>query len=168
MRARQPRLGLMHAAAQAERAGHRRHHRLVAVVADAHLDAPVEVDAVDVLQEPVHEMLARLLAIGDDVDAGILLLLDGQQRRIALGRGKVLAGQLPWRPQHVRFGEPGGLGQAAGDRGLEHALLRDRAHHGAILCGILRARGGGQAEPGWRGMPVIVHWNATNWHPEEA
>ena len=55
---------------QAQRADHRRHHRLVAVVADAHLDLVREIDAVDEFEEAVHEMLARLLAVGDDVDAG--------------------------------------------------------------------------------------------------
>ncbi|MGY4377465.1 hypothetical protein ACVWZ3_005104 [Bradyrhizobium sp. i1.3.6] len=37
------------------------------------------------LQEAVHEMLAGLLALRDDVDAGILLDLDGKHRRVALG-----------------------------------------------------------------------------------
>ncbi len=59
-----------------------RHHRLVAVVADAHLDPPGEIDPLDVLEKAVHEMLARLLAVADDVDAGILLQLDREQRRI--------------------------------------------------------------------------------------
>ena len=46
-----------------QRAGDGRHHRLVAVVADAHLDLVREVDAVDEFEEAVDEMLARLLAV---------------------------------------------------------------------------------------------------------
>ena len=125
MFARLPGLGGVHAVAQPQRAGDCRHHRLVAVVADAHFDAPAEVDPFDILQEAVHEMLPRLLAVGDDVDAGVLLQLDRQQRRVALRCGECVARQLPRRPQHVRLGEPGGFRQTAGDRGFEHALLRD-------------------------------------------
>ncbi len=75
----------MHASAQPKLAGHRRHHRFVALVADAHLDLAGEIDALDLFQEAVDEMLARLLAIADDVDAGVLLLLDGEQGGVALG-----------------------------------------------------------------------------------
>ena len=72
-------------------AGHRRHHRLVAVVADAHLDLVGEVDAVDEFEKAVHEMLPRLFAVGDDVDAGVLLKLQRQQRRVELSGGEVAA-----------------------------------------------------------------------------
>ena len=81
----EPRLHRVHAAPEAHRPHHLRHHRLIAVGADAHLHLVGEVDALDPLQEAVHEMLARLLAVADDVDAGILLLLDGKQRGVALG-----------------------------------------------------------------------------------
>ena len=74
--ARAARLGLMHAALQPQRTGHGRHHRLVAVVADAHLDLARKVDAVDLFEKAVHEMLPRLFAVGDDVDAGVFLQLD--------------------------------------------------------------------------------------------
>ena len=47
MRARDRRLGRMHRALALQRAGHRRHLRRVAVVADAHGDTALEVDAVD-------------------------------------------------------------------------------------------------------------------------
>ncbi len=73
VRAGQPRLGCVHAAGQPQRAGDRRHHRLVAIVANAHLDLVGEVDALDALQEAVHEVLARLFAVGNDVDAGVFL-----------------------------------------------------------------------------------------------
>ena len=73
MRAGDPRLGLMHAALQPQRPHHLRHHRLIAVGTDAHLDLVGEVDAVDAFEKAVDEMLARLFAVGDDVDAGVLL-----------------------------------------------------------------------------------------------
>ena len=67
-----------------DRPGHRGHLDHVAVVADAHLSHSVPVDAVDVLQEAVHEMLAELLAVADDVDAGVLLLLEPDQGGVLL------------------------------------------------------------------------------------
>ena len=33
----------------------------------------------------MHEVLTRLLAIGDNIDPGVLLLFQRQQRRVALG-----------------------------------------------------------------------------------
>ena len=107
----------MHAALEPQRPSHRRHHRLVAVVADAHLDTPAEIDAIDVLEKAVHEMLARLLAIGDDVDAGVLLQLDRKQRGIELAGFKLGAGEAPLRPQRLRLGEPDRLRQTAGNGG---------------------------------------------------
>ena len=110
------RLVRMHAAAQLQRRDHLRHHRLVAILADAHLDLVGKVDALDALQEAVHEMLARLLALGDDVDAGILLQFDRQQRRVALGRGQRRAGCR--QGAHSMFGSAShsGFGKRAGDR----------------------------------------------------
>ena len=68
-------------------------------------------------EKAVHEMLARLLAVGDDVDAAILLQLEREQRGVALGVVERGAGKPPRRPQLVRLGEPGRLRQAAGDGG---------------------------------------------------
>jgi hypothetical protein len=51
------------------------------------------------------EVLARLLAVGDDVDAGILLQLDGEKRRVALAGFEVRPGKPPRRPQLVGFGK---------------------------------------------------------------
>ena len=65
----------MDAALQPQRRHHLRHHRLVAVFADSHLDLVGEIDALDLLQEAMDEMLPRLLALGDDVDAGVFLQL---------------------------------------------------------------------------------------------
>ena len=75
VRAQDAGFGLVHAPLELQRAGHHRHHRVVAVVADAHLHLALEVDALDVLEEAVDEVLARLLAVGDDVQAGVFLLL---------------------------------------------------------------------------------------------
>src|SRR3546814_16594371 len=82
------------------------YHRLVAVGADAHLDLVLEVDAVDEFEEAVHEMLPALFAVADGVQPGIFLLLDPQQRGIALGEIKLLAHGLPQRPQLVGLGQP--------------------------------------------------------------
>jgi hypothetical protein len=40
-----------------------------------------------VFEETVHEVLPRLLAIGHDVDRGVFLLLQRQQRGVAFGLG---------------------------------------------------------------------------------
>ena len=120
VRTRETRLGCVDAARQAQRPDHLRHHRVVAVVADAHLDLVLEVDALDLLQKAVHEVLARLLAVADDVEAGVFLRLDPEQRRVGLGARELGTARLPVRPELVGFGEPGRLGQAAGDGGFEH------------------------------------------------
>ena len=108
------------AAFQPQRRHHLRHHRLVAVVADSDLDLVREIDALDLLEEAVHEMLPRLLAVGHDVDAGVLLLLDPQQRGIGLGLAQGIAFSPPPRPELAGLREPARLGQAASDRGREH------------------------------------------------
>ena len=115
VRAREPRLARMHAPLEAQLLSDRRHHCLVAVGADPDLDLAGEIDAVDGLEKAVHEMLARLLAVGDDVDAAILLQLEGEQGRVALGVVECGAGEAPGRPQLVRLGEPSGFRQASGD-----------------------------------------------------
>jgi hypothetical protein len=117
MGAGKPRLARVHPRAQPQRAGDRRAHRLVAVGADAHLDAPVEVDAFDRFEKAVHEVLARLLAVADDVDAGILLQLEREQRRVILRLRERVTLEPPRRPQLVRFRKPGRFRQAAGDCG---------------------------------------------------
>ncbi len=111
VRARDPRLRLVHPAAQTQRRDHRRHHGVIAVVADAHLDLVLEVDAFDRFEETVHEVLPRLLAVADDVDAGVFLRLDPQQRRVALALGQRLTRELPLRPQLVGSASQDGLGR---------------------------------------------------------
>ncbi len=119
MGAGKPGFAGMHARAQPQRTGDGRTHRLVAIVADAHLDTLVEVDAVDRFEKTVDEVLARLLAVADDIDAGVLLQLDRQQRGVVLGGGELFAFEPPRRPQLVRRRKPCGLRQTAGDRGGE-------------------------------------------------
>ena len=117
----------MDAAFQPQRRHHLRHHRLVAVVADSHLDLVGEIDALDLLQEAVDEMLAGLLALGDDVDAGVFLQLHRQQRGVALGARQFVALGFPGRPQRVGLGQPFRLRQRAGDRGWkQHGRLPGR------------------------------------------
>ena len=113
------RFGGVRASLHFDRADHHRHHRLVTVVADAHLDLVFEVDAVNEFEEAVHEMLARLLAVADDLDPGVLLFFQPQQRGVALGGFEFGAGVLPRRPQFLGFGQPERLGQAAGNGGVE-------------------------------------------------
>jgi hypothetical protein len=83
-------------------------------------------------------MLARLLAVADHVDAGVLLFLEGKDGGVAL---RIVEGRpfcAPGCPQLVGLGEPGRLRQAAGYGGLEHGyappsgLLR-RAGRAALL-----------------------------------
>src|SRR5262245_25323108 len=121
MRPREASLLAVHWPAPFHRACHRRYVDHVAVVADSHPRLLRPVDAVDLLQEPMHEVDARLLAVGDDVEARVFLLLEPDQRRVALGGLQLLAVKTPRRPKLLGFGEPGGLGEAACNRRPEHA-----------------------------------------------
>ena len=67
------RLETMDAAAAPHGPDDSRYLHLVAVVANSHGDAASEIDALDLLEKPVDEMLPRLLAIGYDVDPRIFL-----------------------------------------------------------------------------------------------
>src|SRR5262249_30900408 len=90
-------------------------------------------------------MLARLLAVGDDVDAAILLQLEREHRRVALGVRECRTGGPPGRPQSIGLGEPGGLWQASGDGG------RKEGHAGGDLslrpASSQRTNGGARAAP---------------------
>ena len=94
----------------------------------------LEVDAVESLDERRHEMAARLLAVGHDVDAGLLLVEHGEAHGVALGLGECVVVDLPGRPQAVRLGEPGGLRQASGDR------RREQFGMGGGSCGDVSLR----------------------------
>jgi hypothetical protein len=103
-----------------ERPGDRRHLGPVAVGADPDRYAPREVHARDTLEEAVDEVLARLLAVRDDVDARRLLLLERREHRVPLALLERRAGEAPRRPERVWGREPGRLREAAGDRGQQH------------------------------------------------
>jgi hypothetical protein len=75
VRAGKPRLGCVDAPEAPQGAGDGRHLGLVAIIADAHRDAFREIDTLEIFEKTVDEMLARLLAIADDVNPGILLKL---------------------------------------------------------------------------------------------
>ena len=70
-----------------------------------------EVDAVDCFEKAVDEMLARLLAVADDVDAGVFLQLERQQRRVALGVCELFALEPPRRPQFFGSASQAGFGR---------------------------------------------------------
>ena len=71
----------------------------------------------------MHEVNARLLAIPDDVDPGILLELHGQNGCVELRLFQGGAAHLPGRPEALGLGQPVRLGQAAGDRCFKHDIL---------------------------------------------
>ena len=100
-----------------ERPHHLRHHRVVAVVAYAHLDLVLKVDAADLLQKSVDKVLSRLLAVTNDVQPGVFLHLDPQQGGICLGLQQRVAAGHPLRPEFLGLGQPFGLGQTARDAG---------------------------------------------------
>ena len=107
----------MDGALAADRAGHGRDLGLVAVGADAdHLPA-AEIDAFEIGEKAVDEVDARLLAVADDVDPGVLLQLHREDGRVDLARRERGAFELPGGPEFLRLGEPEGLRQAAGDGG---------------------------------------------------
>jgi hypothetical protein len=79
-----------------------------------------EVNAFDELEESVHEVLARLLAVANDVDAGVFLLLQPEQRGIVFRLRELRALRPPSRPKLSRLREPGWFRQASGNGGFEH------------------------------------------------
>src|SRR5271166_3321435 len=110
----------MDALLSTELAGDRGDLRSITIVADAHRDTFRKIDTLDVFEKPMDKVLSRLLAVCDDIDAGVLLLLQRQQGRIALGFTERLTLRPPRGPQHPRFGQPSRLRQAARNRRLKH------------------------------------------------
>jgi hypothetical protein len=49
-----------------------------------------------VLDEGRDEMLARLLAVADNIDTSLSLIIQGQSQRILLARDQLLTFQFPW------------------------------------------------------------------------
>ncbi|MNV94638.1 hypothetical protein D3C71_1894530 [compost metagenome] len=78
MFARELGLKRVHAALEAQGRHHLGHLGVVAVVADAHRHLVDEINALHLLHKTMHEMLARLLSITDDIQACVFLRLDPQ------------------------------------------------------------------------------------------
>jgi hypothetical protein len=104
-RAQEPHVVGMNRLRARHRAHHARHVRVVSV-ADAHRLQVLEVDALQLLHVAVHEVPARLLAVGNDVDAGFLLHREHETHRVALAFGERIALELPWRPELLGLREP--------------------------------------------------------------
>ena len=118
----------MHPALELERPHDLRDLRVVAVVANAHGDLVLKVNAFDLLQKTVHKVLARLFAVANHVQAQVFLGFDPKQGGVRLGFDQGVALGLPLRPEFLGFGQPGGFGQAASDCGGESG-----GEHGACL-----------------------------------
>jgi hypothetical protein len=123
--ARGARFELVHGPLAADRASHGRDLGLVAVGADTDRLPTVEVDALEIAEKAMDEMDARLLAVADDVDAGVLLALHREDGRVDLARRERVALEPPCGPKFFRFSKPEGLRQAAGDGGFEHVGSRE-------------------------------------------
>src|SRR3974377_2002299 len=103
MGARKARLVRMHAALEPQGPGDGRDHRLVTVSTDAHLDPPREINALHEFEKAVDEVLPRLLAVGYDVDAAVLLQLERDEGCVPLALFQSAAGEPPRRPQLHRL-----------------------------------------------------------------
>src|SRR3546814_20332261 len=91
------------------------------------------VDALDLLEEAVHEVLPELLAVADDVDAGGLLEADPGERRLLLSLDQFGPLQPPGRPELFRLRQPGRLRQAT---------CHSRRNHGILTPSFIPPRGG--------------------------
>ena len=141
--------------APAERRRHRRHIGLVAVGADADRDHLGKVHAVPARRSPIRSDDASLLAVGDDVDAGLLLIAQGQADGVALALLERRAREAPRRPERFRRGEPRGLGRlpamvvssiaAAWYHAAHESLGASPRHRGTSADGLLV----GNAEKQW-------------------
>ena len=67
-------------------------------IADPHGFLVLEVDAIEPFDECRHEVPARLLAVGHDVDAGTLLVAKDQSHGVALAFGERAAVEIPGGP----------------------------------------------------------------------
>ena len=121
----QLRLKSMYSAFEFEGRYHLRHLGVVAVVANAHGDFVLKVDAVHLLQKAVNEMLTRLLAVTHDVKTRVFLRLDPQQRGVRLGLAQFVTLRLPLRPELLGLRQPGGFGQAASNGGFKQCVHQE-------------------------------------------
>jgi hypothetical protein len=95
--AQEPRRLDEHRAAPGDRSDHHRHGGVVAV-ADPHGLPVLEVDAIEGFQECRHEVAAGLFAIGDDIDARLLLVPEHQPDRVIDAFGEDVALEPPGSP----------------------------------------------------------------------
>ena len=82
-------------------------------------------------------MHARLLAIADDIDPGILLELHGQDRCVEFRLLERRPGELPGCPEPFGLRKPDRLWKASRDRGVKHPLPPDGCPdrlHGVLLA----------------------------------
>src|SRR5215831_6349445 len=120
MSARESRFVPVDGSTTGERSDDRWHVCPIPIGADPDRDHAREVDPVDLLDEAPDEVTARLLTVGDDVDAGIFLIAKREHDGVLLALVKRAPIEKPWRPQRFGLGEPRGFGKTAGDRRLEH------------------------------------------------
>jgi hypothetical protein len=71
-----------------------------------------------------------LFAVADDVDAGIFLKFQRQQRGVVLGFRELAAFETPRRPKPVRRGKPCWLWQTAGDSSWKQSIADRVRRHG--------------------------------------
>ena len=76
-------------------------------------------DSAQMLDEGRDEMLARLLAVADDIDAGLPLIVQRQTQGVLFALDERVFRQFPRRPERFGLGKPAGFGQAAGGGGRQ-------------------------------------------------
>ena len=86
-----------------------------------------EVDAVEPLDERGHEVAPGLLAVGDDIDAGVLLVEEREPDGIPLALRERLAFELPRRPELFGSASQAGLGRLP-------AMVVGKEGHGGSAC----------------------------------
>src|SRR5262249_38267478 len=74
----------VYALVHTQRTCNRGHHRLITVGADPHFHLAREINSLHVLEKAMHEGLARLLAVADDLDPATSLKLERKQGRVTL------------------------------------------------------------------------------------
>src|SRR5215471_10584349 len=137
--ARKRRVVQLDRAVARDRTGDGRHVRLVPIGADPAAHHLREVHAVDVFEEAVHEMAPGLLAVGDAIDAGALLLVQRDAHRVAFRVVEFGTAQPPLRPELFRFREPGWFGEAACDRRADLRPAQTRAFPAVAALASRRA-----------------------------
>src|SRR5471030_1041970 len=103
---------------------------LIPAIANAAADFFFRVDAFERFKKTVNKMDARLLAIADAADAGMILRGHRNARGVTLGLKQRGSGQSPDGPQFFGLGQPAWFGQAAGNG---RAILH-RAHHSTPIA----------------------------------